>query len=56
MKRYAELIGNYKKYWIKNQYDNKLDAPDALAGLITNMLGKRGQGSVGIYDVRKAGY
>ena len=25
MKRYAELIGNYKKYWIKSQYDNTLD-------------------------------
>ena len=37
----------------KKQHD---DAPDSLAGLITNMLGKRGQGSVGIYDVRKAGY
>ena len=37
----------------KKQHD---DAPDSLAGLIVNMLGKRGQGSVGIYDIRKAGY
>ena len=22
--RYAELIGNNKKYWIKSQYDNKM--------------------------------
>lgn len=25
MKRYAELIGNYKKYGIKSLYDNNLD-------------------------------
>ena len=37
----------------KKQHD---DAPDSLAGLIVNMLGKRGQGSVGLYDIRKAGY
>ena len=24
MNRYAELIGNNKKYWIKSQYDNKM--------------------------------
>ena len=28
MKRYAELIGNYKKYKIKNLYDNKLRADE----------------------------
>jgi hypothetical protein len=39
LKRYAELIGNYKRYEIKSSYDNKLDFPDSLAGLITNVLG-----------------
>lgn len=31
LKRYAELIGNYKKQRIKSLCDNKLDAADSLA-------------------------
>ncbi len=56
MKRYAELIGNYKKYWIKSQYGNKLDAPDSLAGLITNVLGNRRGPVVKIADISILGY
>lgn len=32
------------------------DAPDSLAGLITNVLGKRSSGKIKISDIREAGY
>ena len=41
---------------IKSLYDNTLDAPDSLAGLIINMLGKRVRGGFSLYDIRDAGY
>lgn len=37
----------------KSQHD---DAPDSLAGLIINMLGKRVRGGFSLYDIRDAGY
>lgn len=37
----------------KSQHD---DAPDSLAGLIINMLGKRLRGGFSLYDIRDAGY
>lgn len=37
----------------KKQHD---DAPDSLAGLITNILGKKGRGSVKVMDIGKIGY
>lgn len=46
---WSQATGNVQK----TQSD---DAPDSLAGLLINMLGKRAHGSVGIYDIRKAGY
>ena len=56
MKRYAELIGNYKKLEIKSFNDNILDAPDSLAGLLTNVLGRHAKGSVKVMDIGTIGY
>lgn len=38
------------------QKSQKDDAPDSLAGLIINMLGKRVRGGFSLYDIRDAGY
>ena len=37
----------------RKQHD---DAPDSLAGLITNVLGKRGTGTVKVSDIARIGY
>ena len=43
-------------YEIKNSYDNNLDAPDSIAGLLMNVLGKRAGNKLKLYDITKAGY
>ena len=58
----SEYMDFLKNLWGWSQKEGSIqqkqhdDAPDSLAGLIANVLGKRSTGSVKLHDIRDAGY
>ena len=58
----SEYMAFLENLWGWNQKEGSIqksqkdDAPDSLAGLIINMLGKRVRGGFSLYDIRDAGY
>lgn len=58
----SEYMEFLKNLWGWSQKEGAIqqkqhdDAPDSLAGMITNVLGKRSSGKVKIVDIREAGY
>lgn len=62
LQKNSEYMAFLENLWGWNQKEGSIqksqhdDAPDSLAGLIINMLGKRVRGGFSLYDIRDAGY